>query len=51
MKIKKMMEKLIEYIELIEEESFIGWSEDEIKGYLTASYSIKEKAKEIIKNE
>jgi len=38
------MKKIIEYIdELLENESFIGWSEDAKNGYLTACISIKEK--------
>lgn len=37
---------LIKYIESLESDSFVGWTADEVKGYLTACKSIKEKAKE-----
>ena len=35
--------ELLEYIEELESESFEGWSEDAISGYLTACKSIAEK--------
>ncbi len=38
------------YISQLESESFEGWSEDSVNGYLTACKSIKEKIKQI-KNE
>jgi hypothetical protein len=44
------MNELIKYIELLESESFAGWTCEEINGYLTACKSIKEKAKEINDN-
>lgn len=40
-----MMNKLIEYITKLENDSFKGWSRDAISGYETACFSIKEKAK------
>ena len=36
---------VLEYIEKLEKQSFAGWSEDSINGYLTAMRSIKEKIK------
>jgi len=41
------MENIIYYIELLEGNSFEGWSEDAKVGYLTACYSIKEFVKNI----
>ena len=38
-----MNKELLEYIEELESESFEGWSEDAISGYLTACKSIAEK--------
>jgi hypothetical protein len=38
-----MNKELLEYIEELESESFDGWSEDTISGYLTACKSIAEK--------
>lgn len=40
---------LVDCLEQLESESFEGWSEDSINGYLTASKSIKEKIKQIKK--
>ena len=40
------MERLIKYIEKLENESFVGWSDEAIKGYKTACISIKYKARE-----
>jgi len=37
------MEKIIKYIEEIENGSFVGWSEDAENGFITACVSIKEK--------
>lgn len=39
------MDKVLEYIDLLMEESFVGWSQDAIDGYMTACISIKEKIK------
>jgi len=36
---------VLEYIEKLEKQSFAGWSEDAIHGYLTAMRSVKEKIK------
>jgi hypothetical protein len=41
------MDKLIEYIEQLERDSFEHWTEEEVRGYLTACVSIKERAKQI----
>jgi hypothetical protein len=43
------MDKLIDYIDKLKNESFEGWSEDAIKGYLTACESIKSKVLKLIK--
>lgn len=37
------LQDIKDYILLLESESFTGWSEDSIKGYLTACESIKQK--------
>jgi hypothetical protein len=34
---------LLEYANILESDSFVGWSEEAINGYLTACKSIKEK--------
>lgn len=44
------MEELIEYIELLESQSFDGWTPDEENSYLTACDSIKDKTKQQINN-
>lgn len=41
------LEEIKEYILLLESESFIGWNDDMIKGYLTACESIKQKINEV----
>jgi adenylyl- and sulfurtransferase ThiI len=40
---------VLKYIELLEDESFAGWSVDEEKGYRTACISITKKIKELKK--
>lgn len=37
------LEEIKQYILSLESESFIGWTEDSINGYLTACESIKQK--------
>lgn len=39
------LEKIERYIDELKFESFEGWTDDEIKGYLTACESIKQKVK------
>lgn len=41
------LEEIERYIEKLKSESFEGWCEDEIKGYLTACESIKQKVKKV----
>ena len=41
---------VLEYIEKLEKQSFVGWSEDSISCYLTAMRSIKEKLKQYVQN-
>ena len=41
------LEEIERYIDKLKSESFEGWTEDEIKGYLTACESIKQKVKKI----
>jgi hypothetical protein len=40
---------ILKYIELLENNSFAGWTEDEEKGYRTACESIAEKIKKLKK--
>jgi len=42
---KWQIQQYIQFIELLENQSFEGWSEEEIKGYKTACITIKEKFK------
>lgn len=44
------MEEVLKYIYLLESESFVGWTQEEINGYLTACGSIKKKIEEILEN-
>lgn len=44
---KKNMKKLFDYIKLLQDQSFEGWSEEEKNGYRTALFSIKEKIIEL----
>ena len=41
------LEDVERYIDKLESESFEGWTEDAIKGYLTACESIKQNVKNI----
>jgi hypothetical protein len=41
------LEEIERYIDKLKSESFEGWTDDEIKGYLTACESIKQKVKKI----
>jgi len=41
------LEEIERYINKLKSESFEGWTKDEIKGYLTACESIKQKVKKI----
>jgi hypothetical protein len=41
------LEEIERYIDKLKSESFEGWTEDEIKGYLTACESIKQKVKKV----
>ena len=41
------LEEIEHYIDKLKSESFEGWTEDEIKGYLTACESIKQKIKRV----
>lgn len=43
--------ELLQYIEELESESFEGWSDDAINGYLTACKSIAEKFVLLTKDE
>jgi hypothetical protein len=45
--IKNYFDELQKYIDKLKSESFDGWTEDEIKGYLTACESIKMKIENI----
>ncbi len=40
---KEKAKELIEYIELLETEPFVGWTKKEVNAYLTACASIKQK--------
>lgn len=42
------LEKIERYIDELKFESFDGWTEGEIKGYLTACESIKQKVKNVL---
>lgn len=42
-------EKILSYINKLENDSFEGWNEDEKGGYLTACFSIKKKIEEVLK--
>lgn len=42
-----MITDILNYIESLKNESFEGWNEEAIKGYLTACISIEEKIKEL----
>jgi len=42
------LEKVERYIDELKSESFEGWTEGEIRGYLTACESIKQKVKSIL---
>jgi hypothetical protein len=44
---KYYLDEIDRYIDKLKSESFEGWTEDEIKGYLTACESIKQKVKKI----
>ena len=41
------LEEIETYIDKLKSESFEGWTEDAINGYLTACESIKQKVKKI----
>ena len=42
------LEEIEDYINKLTSESFEGWTEDEIKGYLTACESIKQKVSKVM---
>lgn len=41
------LDEIERYINTLKSESFEGWAEDEIRGYLTACESIKQKVNKI----